>query len=69
VGSHSSKRFVVNKKMKMKPKRAELYNVLDSIFEIPLLKYNGETGQYLFKDLNTVYSLQVYQPDHEIVRK
>jgi hypothetical protein len=32
--------------------------------EVPLLKYNGETDQYLFKDINTVYSLQVYQLEH-----
>ena len=69
MGNLSSKRSVTNKKMKMNPKRAEPYNLLDSIFEIPLLKYNGETGQYLFKDLNTVYSLQVYLPDHGIVGK
>ena len=40
--------------------------MLDSIFEIPLLKYNGETDQYLFKDVNTVYSLQLYQVEHEM---
>lgn len=42
-------------------RRVEKWGVLEAIFEIPLLKYNGETDQYLFKDLNTVYSVQVYQ--------
>ena len=60
-GRSSSKRIVEKKTHKSNPKRTEKYHVLDSIFELPLLKYNGETDQYLFKDTNTVYSLQVYQ--------
>jgi hypothetical protein len=62
----SSKRSMVKKRTKPNPKRPEKYNVLDSIFEIPLLKYNGETDQYLFKKMNTVYSLQVYQVEYEM---
>lgn len=44
-----------------KNKRCGLFNFVNSIMEIPLLKYNGETDQYLFNDNNTVYSLQIYQ--------
>ena len=49
------------KKTKVNPRRPEKFNLMDSIFELPLLKYNGETDQYLFKNMNTVYSLQLYQ--------
>ncbi len=62
VGKSSSKRMV--KKHKPSHARTEYYNVLDSIFELPLLKHNAETDQYLFKDTNTVYSLQLYQDDY-----
>ena len=41
MGKTSSKRSMVKKRTRLNPKRPDQYNVLDSIFELPLLKYNG----------------------------
>ena len=61
IKKNCSKRIVHPKKENIVYKPLQKWSNFESILNISNLKYNGETDQYLFKDMNTIYSIQLYQ--------